>query len=108
MSRKYKIRWSRILFVLSIVFILVLVIYFSFIKDYEKEKLIKIGYSEEEINGIREELTSEEIGKLFEYNYLSYLVNLVNTNDYRASNILSYINYINDIDGDYNLKVLFI
>lgn len=102
--KKYKVHWNRILFVALIPIVLVFLIYFGFIKDYEKEHLIKIGYNEEEINGIREELSSTEIEKLFEYDYLSFLVNLVQIKEYKSENLISYINYINKIDISYDLE----
>jgi len=63
-SKKYKVYWNRILFAALIPIVAIFLLYFGVIKDYEKERLIKLGYSEEEIVGIREELTSEEIKNL--------------------------------------------
>jgi len=102
-NKRYKVCWNRILFVILIPIVLIFLIYFGFIKDYEKEHLIKIGYSEKEINAIRKELSSAEIEKLYDYNYLSFLVDLVNCQDYKSENMISYINYINKIDADYKL-----
>lgn len=102
--KKYKVHWNRILIVVLIPVVLIFLIYFGFIKDYEKEKLIKIGYSEEEISALKEELSSAEIEKLYEYDYLTFLVDLVNTEDYKSENIISYINYINEIDDSYDLN----
>lgn len=103
-KKKYKVHWNRILFVALIPIVVIFLIYFGFIKDYEKERLMKLGYSEEEIKGIREELSSEEIKKLYEYDYLTFLVDLVSNKDYKSENMLSYINYINKIDGSYDLN----
>jgi len=103
-SKKYKVYWNRILFAALIPIVAIFLLYFGVIKDYEKERLIKLGYSEEEIVGIREELTSEEIKKLYEYEYLSFLVDLVKTKDYKSEYMLSYINYINKIEGNYILE----
>ena len=102
-TKKYRVHWNRILFVVLIPIIIIFLIYFGFIKDYQKEHLIKIGYNTEEINSIRKKLSDVEIEKLYKYDYLSFLVDLVNTNDYKSENLLSYINYIDKIDGDYNL-----
>lgn len=102
-EKKYKVHWNRILFAVLIPVVLIFLIYFGFIKDYEKERLIKIGYSEEEIVGLREELSSTEIEKLYEYDYLSFLVKLVKAQEYKSENMLSYINYVNKIDVNYDL-----
>lgn len=105
-QKRYKVRWNRLLFFILIPIVLIFLIYFGFIKDYEKERLLKIGYSEEEIVGIREELTSDEIKKLNEYSYLSFLVDLVKVEDYRSENLLSYINYILKIDTSYDINIV--
>lgn len=102
-KKKYKVHWNKILFFILIPIVVIFLLYFCVFKDYEKERLIKIGYSEEEIQNIREELTSEEIEKLYEYDYLTFLVNLVKVEDYKSENMISYINYINKIKDDYNL-----
>ena len=102
--KKYKVRWNRLLFFILIPIVLIFLIYFGFIKDYEKERLLKIGYSSEEINSIREELSTTEIEKLYQYNYLSFLVDLVNTKDYKSENMISYINYILKIEIAYNIE----
>ena len=102
-TKKYKVHWNKILLAVLIPVVVIFLLYFCFFKDYEKERLIKIGYSEEEINSIREVLISEEIEKLYEYDYLSFLVDLVCAKDYQSENMISYINYINEIDGSYVL-----
>ena len=102
-KKKYKVYWNRIIVAVLIPVVAIFLLYFGFIKDYEKERLIKIGYNEKEITDIREILTSDEIKQLYEYDYLSYLVELVNNHDYKSEKLLSYINYILKIEGSYNL-----
>lgn len=102
--KKYKVHWNRILIAVLIPVVLIFLIYFGFIKDYEKEKLIEIGYSEEEISVLKEDLSSTEIEKLYEYDYLPFLIDLVNMENYKSKNMISYINYINEIDDSYDLN----
>lgn len=103
-NKKYKVRWNRILCAVLIPIVLIFLIYFGFIKDYEKEHLLKIGYNEQEIYSLREELSSEEIKKLYDYSYLSFLVELTTTEEYKSENMLSYIDYILKIEDNYILK----
>lgn len=103
MQKKYKIRWNRILFIVLIPIVLIFLLYFGVIKDYEKERLIKIGYSKEEIHSIRQVLSNSEIKELYQYDYLSYLDSLVHSKDYQSKNMISYIHYISEIKGNYDL-----
>ena len=105
MNKKiYKVKWNRVLFIALIPLVATILVYFGVIKDYEKERLIKIGYNELEIKSIREKLTSEEIKKLSNYNYLSYLTELVNSQHYQSENLLTYINYVNRIETEYKIE----
>lgn len=102
-KKKYKIHWNRILFVVLIPIVLIFLLYFGLFKDYEKERLLKIGYSEEEIVELRKELSSTELDKLSNYSYLSFLTELVQTKDYESKKMLTYIDYILDLEVDYDL-----
>lgn len=103
MQKKYKILWNRVLFVALIPVVLVFLLYFGIFKDYEKERLIKIGYSKEEIHSIRQVLSSSEVKELYRYDYLSFMESLVHSKDYQSKNMLLYINYISEIEGNYDL-----
>lgn len=104
MKKKTRILWNRVLFVALIPIVFIFLLYFGIFKDYEKEKLIKIGYSKEEIHSIREVLSKNEIKKLYQYQYLSFLNSLVHSKEYQSKNLVSYINYINKIQSDYDLE----
>ena len=102
-KKKYKVRWNRIFPVGLVILVLVILFYFGFIKDYEKERLLKIGYSKEEIVELRDELSSTELSKLSDYSYLPFLTKLVKIKDYQPEKMLVYINYILDLKVDYDL-----
>lgn len=104
MKKRYKARWNRILCALLIPIVFIFIIYFGFIKDYEKEKLLKIGYNNIEITTIRNQLSSEEIKKLSDYSYLSYLTKLITTKDYHNEVLLSYIDYISKLNTSYDIN----
>jgi D-alanyl-D-alanine carboxypeptidase len=103
LKKKYKIYWNRVLVVLLIPIVLIYLIYFGLIKDTAKEKLSKIGYSKEEITEIRKEFSSTEIKKLYDYSYLSFLTELVSGENYHSEKLLTYINYILEIDDSYDV-----
>ena len=102
-KRKYKVRWNRILVTLLIPIVFLFLLYFGIIKDYEQERLSKIGYSKEEIDKLREELSSSELKKLSDYSYLSFLTQLVKLEDFQNEKLLAYIDYILELEEDYNL-----
>lgn len=102
--KKYKVHWNRVLFVALIPIVIIFLVYFGFIKDYEQERLLKIGYSKEEITQLRKELSSTELSKLSDYSYLSFLTELVKVKDYQPEKMLVYINYILDLEIDYDLN----
>ena len=62
-KKKYKLRRKNFMKLIAIILATFLLIYFGFIKDYEKEKLLKIGYQEREIFELREKLDSENISE---------------------------------------------
>lgn len=103
-KKKTKILWNRVLFVILIPVVFIFLLYFGILKDYEKEKLIKIGYSKEEIHNIREILSKNEVKELYQYSYLSYLDSLVHSKEYQSKNLNSYIDYINKIQVSYQLE----
>lgn len=102
-NKKYKVRWKRVLPIGLVILVLVILFYFGFIKDYEKERLLKIGYSKEEVVELRDELSSTELSKLSDYSYLPFLTKLVKIKDYQPEKMLVYINYILDLKVDYDL-----
>lgn len=102
-EKKYKARWNRILVAFMVPVIFIFLIYFGFIKDYEKERLLKIGYNQDEITSIREHLVKEERKILSDYPYLSYLLELINHQDYRSERLISYIDYISKLTLDYQV-----
>lgn len=101
--KKYKIRWNRVLFVALIPIVFAFLLYFGVIKDYEQERLLKIGYSKEEISELRKDLSSTELSKLSNYSYLSFLTGLVKTKEYQPEKMLIYIDYILGLEIDYDL-----
>lgn len=104
MKKKTKILWNRVLFVVLIPVVFIFLLYFGVLKDYEKENLIKIGYSKEEIHSIRGVLSTNEVKELYQYPYLSYLDSLVHSKEYQSKNLNSYIDYINKIQSSYQLE----
>lgn len=103
-KRKYKVRWNRVFVILLIPFVFLFLLYFGVIKDYEQERLLKIGYSKEEISELREELSSNELKQLSNYAYLPFLTELIQLEDFQIEKLPTYIDYILELDGDYDLN----
>ena len=70
----------------------------------KEEKLLNKGYNKEEIKLFKEKLNKNDIKKLIEHDYLSYLNNLINDIDYDSNNLFKYIDYIQKLEIDYNLN----
>lgn len=100
-KKKYKIRRKNITKLIVILIAIVLLIYFGFIKDYEKEKLLKIGYQETDIVELREKLSSKEIKKIIEYEHLSFLSELIKSPNFKLEKLTTYIDYALTIKEDY-------
>lgn len=77
---------------------------FAIIKDYEKERLIKLGYSDKEINILKDNVSSSQLKKLDDYPYLSFIVNLFDCTGYKKDNLFLYIDYIENLDVEYDLE----
>lgn len=101
--KSYKVRWNRILVVILIPIVFVFLIYFGIIKGNRKNILKEIGYQDIEIGTIRSKLTSDQITELSNYSYLSYLVDLINANDFKSDYLARYISYIQNIQSDYSI-----
>jgi serine-type D-ala-D-ala carboxypeptidase len=101
--KNYKVRWNRILVVMLIPIVFVFLIYFGIIKGNRKNILKEIGYQDIEIGTIRSKLTSNQITELSNYSYLSYLVDLINANDFKSDYLARYISYIQNIQSDYSI-----
>lgn len=101
--KSYKVRWNRVLVVVLIPIVFVFLIYFGIIKGNRKNILKEIGYQDIEIGTIRSKLTSNQITELYNYSYLSYLVDLINANDFKSDYLARYISYIQNIQSDYSI-----
>lgn len=101
--KSYKVRWNRVLVVVLIPIVFVFLIYFGIIKGNRKNILKEIGYQDVEIGTIRSKLTSNQITELYNYSYLSYLVDLINANDFKSDYLARYISYIQNIQSDYSI-----
>lgn len=101
--KSYKVRWNRILVAILIPIVFVFLIYFGIIKGNRKNILKEIGYQDTEIGTIRSKLTSNQITELSNYSYLSYLVDLINANDFKSDYLARYISYIQNIQSDYSI-----
>lgn len=101
--KNYKVRWNRILVAILIPIVFVFLIYFGIIKGNRKNILKEIGYQDTEIGTIRSKLTSNQITELSNYSYLSYLVDLINANDFKSDYLARYISYIQNIQSDYSI-----
>ena len=101
--KSYKVRWNRILVAILIPIVFVFLIYFGIIKGNRKNILKEIGYQDTEIGTIRSKLTINQITELSNYSYLSYLVDLINANDFKSDYLARYISYIQNIQSDYSI-----
>ena len=101
--KNYKVRWNRVLVAILIPIVFVFLIYFGIIKGNRKNILKEIGYQDIEIGTIRSKLTSDQITELSNYSYLSYLVDLINANDFKSDYLARYISYIQNIQSDYSI-----
>lgn len=101
--KSYKVRWNRVLVAILIPVVFVFLVYFGIIKGNRKNILKEIGYQDTEIGTIRSKLTSDQITKLSNYSYLSYLVDLINASDYKSDYLDRYISYIQNIQSDYSI-----
>mgnify|MGYP004669705975 FL=1 len=101
--KNYKVRWNRVLVAILIPIVFVFLIYFGIIKGNRKNILKEIGYQDTEIGTIRSKLTSDQITELSNYSYLSYLVDLINANDFKSDYLARYISYIQNIQSDYSI-----
>ena len=101
--KNYKVRWNRVLVAILIPIVFVFLIYFGIIKGNRKNILKEIGYQDTEIGIIRSKLTSNQITELSNYSYLSYLVDLINANDFKSDYLARYISYIQNIQSDYSI-----
>ena len=101
--KSYKVRWNRILVAILIPIVFVFLIYFGIIKGNRNNILKEIGYQDTEIGTIRSKLTSNQITELYNYSYLSYLVDLINANDFKSDYLARYISYIQNIQSDYSI-----
>ncbi len=103
-KKKYKVKWSRIFLVFLFLGITVYFLIQTFHNDSNRDILLKVGYSQEEVTELRKKLSNIEIEKLAEQSYLSYLTDLLKEEEYHSENLFSYIDYISQIDADYSLK----
>ncbi len=101
--KSYKVHWNRVLVAILIPIVFVFLIYFGIIKGNRKNILKEIGYQDIEIGTIRSKLTSDQITELSNYSYLSYLVDLINANDFKSDYLARYISYIQNIQSDYSI-----
>lgn len=101
--KSYKVRWNRILVAILIPIVFVFLIYFGIIKGNRRNILKEIGYQDTEIGSIRSKLTINQITELSNYSYLSYLVDLINANDFKSDYLARYISYIQNIQSDYSI-----
>ena len=101
--KSYKVRWNRVLVAILIPIVFVFLIYFGIIKGNRKNILKEIGYQDTEIGTIRSKLTINQITELSNYSYLSYLVDLINANDFKSDYLARYISYIQNIQSDYSI-----
>lgn len=99
-KKKYKLRYDRILFILIVFIAIIFLMYAFFIKDYTKDKLSKLGYNDSEIELISNNLNKNSIDILLKYDYLSYIIDLINSSEYDSNKLNSYITYIESIDND--------
>ena len=100
--KKYKVRWKRFL----ILFLIIISIGYGFLAFYDPEKnnFLEIGYTEEEIENIRNTFTKEERDNILKYEYLSFLDNLTKEEHYKQENLTRYIDYVLNLKEPAELK----
>ncbi len=83
-------------------------------------ELKELGYQQEVIDELTEKLTTEELNKLTEFDYVEVLLDILNSKDYKAENLEKYLKYYeagmngeavvyivnNDIHYTYNEKLV--
>lgn len=101
-KKKYKVRWKRFL----VLFLIIVVITLGFLTFYDPEKnaFVDLGYTEVEIENIRNTFTKEERDNILKYEYLSFLDNLTKQENYKQENLTQYIEYILNLQESYELK----
>lgn len=89
-------RRKRILYLFSIIFILWF-IFGLFLKIIitNNERLEKIGYSNIEINVINEILNKKDIKKIYKYDYIKILNELLVSKDFNSKKLTNYLDYYN-------------
>lgn len=102
-SKKPWVKIGRILIVAILPgFVLAMAVYFIWLKDYQKEALLKVGYNETTIETLRAQLPdADEEAQIEELLLLPYQADLdsfLKHPDFRPENLLKYLNYISDLD----------
>lgn len=83
-----------------------LFLYLFYTKDTVQEEFLKIGYNKEEIQELRENLSTNELNEIANYPYLSFLIELLQEKEYNSEKLLDYINYIQQLDINYDLDMV--
>lgn len=80
--------------------ILAAAVYFIWLKDYQKEALLRVGYNETTIETLREQLPNSEaqIEELLLLPYQADLESFLEHPDFRPENLLKYLKYIAKLD----------
>ena len=83
-----------------------LFLYLFYTKDTVQEEFLKIGYNKEEIQELRENLSTNELNEIANYPYLSFLIELLQEKEYNSEKLLDYIYYIQKLDINYDLDMV--
>ncbi len=93
--------WRFIIWLVCVV-VAMAVIYFVWLKDYEKEALLYLGYDEPTIVSLREHLPDDDehsqIELLLTLPYQEDLPSLLQHQSFKPENLSTYLDYIADLD----------
>lgn len=96
-----------------IIFTILFVIWFGFglylnLNNNQKNKLESIGYSNIEISIIEDILKNKDIKKIYNYDYINKLTDLLISKDFDNKNLIKYLDYYKDNTTVSNTDLLYI
>lgn len=76
-KNKSFLKWILLILGLVLCIGVGLFLYLFYTKDTVQEKFLKIGYNQEEITELRENLSTNELNEIANYSYLSFIIELL-------------------------------
>ena len=97
---KRKIKLKQVIILLLLVFMCVFAL-----SNYKNYKLLKNGYSINEVKEINKNLISDDIKSLIKRNYTKDVIRIIESKKFKPTNFNNYLKLLDEL-GNYNDKII--